>query len=111
VSPSPSAPPPVDSRFGPFGSLVKRVVARLIRFAVYRQELVNHDLDERLRDLEASPLGRGDGDVALRAQYAALSARLTHVQREVAPLRASVAELRAELQSLRERASVEETAE
>jgi uncharacterized protein involved in exopolysaccharide biosynthesis len=93
------------------GTWLKRVVERLIRFSLYRQELIDHDLDARLRDLEAAPLGRGDGDVALRAQYAALSARLTHVQREVAPLRASLAELRAEVQSLRERGSHEGTAE
>jgi polyhydroxyalkanoate synthesis regulator phasin len=75
-------------RYGPIGGLAKRVVERLIRFYTYRQDAVNREVDERLRELEEDPVTRRDGDLQLRAQVNALSARLTHLQREVARLRA-----------------------
>ena len=77
----------LGSRFGPLGGLAKRIVERLIRFYTHRQDAVNRDVDERLARLEAAPIGQGDAQVQLRAQYAALSARLTQLQRETGVLR------------------------
>jgi small-conductance mechanosensitive channel len=87
----------LSSRFGFFGAFAKRIVERLIRFAIVRQDEINRRVDERLNDLEGAALTRGDAPLELRGQYAALSARLTHVQREIAPLRAELAELRRRL--------------
>jgi polyhydroxyalkanoate synthesis regulator phasin len=80
-------PPRLSARYGAFGGLAKRVVERLIRFYTYRQETVNRDVDERLRELEQIPVTRRGGELNLRAQVSALSARLTHLQRETAHLR------------------------
>jgi chromosome segregation ATPase len=79
--------PSLSTRYGAFGGFAKRVVERLIRFYTYRQEAVNRDVEQRLRDLEEVPVRSRDGDVQLRAQIGALSARLTHLQRESAHLR------------------------
>jgi hypothetical protein len=78
---------PLGARYGAFGGLAKRVVARLIRFYTFRQEAVNRDLDARLQMLEGVPEARGDGQIQLRAAHAALAARVTHLQRELAQLR------------------------
>lgn len=78
---------PRGSRYGAFGSLAKRVVERLIRFYTHRQDAVNRDFEERLREFEEIPFTRRDGELQLLAQVSALSARLTHLQREVAHLR------------------------
>jgi hypothetical protein len=86
------------TRHGPLGAIAKRVVERMIRFYTHRQEIVNRTFDERLARLEAAPIGQGDAQVQLRAQYAALSARLTQVQRESSVLRAALEELRAKLE-------------
>ena len=82
---------PLSTRFGAFGTLAKRVVERLIRFYTVRQDEVNLGFEERLRDLEAAPVSHRGSDLDLRAQCAALSARLTHVQRETAVLRERLA--------------------
>lgn len=75
-----------------FGALAKRVVERLIRFYIVRQDEVNLVVEERLRSLEAAPVSQAaGGDLELRAQFSALSARLTHVQRETALLRERLA--------------------
>ena len=86
------APPPrrLSSRFGPLGALAKRIVERMIRFYTVQQDEVNRSVDARLRELEAAPVEQRAGDFDVRAQYAALSARLTYVQREVVALRATV---------------------
>ena len=79
--------PPLGARDGVVGGLAKRVVERLIRFYTYRQDTVNRDVDERLRELEELPVARPEGVLQVRAQVSALSARVTHLQREVAQLR------------------------
>lgn len=88
---------PLDTRHGALGGLAKRVVERLIRFYTFRQETLNRAFDERLAKLEAAPIGQGDAQVQLRAQYAALSARLTQLQRESSVLRGQLDELRGRL--------------
>jgi hypothetical protein len=75
------------SRYGAFGGLAKRVVERLIRFYTYRQDAVNREVEDRLRELEEIPVARRDPDLQLSAQLSAVSARLTHLQREIAHLR------------------------
>ena len=80
-------PGPLSSRFGGLGGLVKRVVARLIRFYTFRQDAVNRDIESRLQMLEGVPEARGDGQILVRAAHAALAARVTHLQREIAQLR------------------------
>jgi polyhydroxyalkanoate synthesis regulator phasin len=79
-------PPPLSARYGAF-AFAKRVVERLIRFYTVRQDAVNRNVEERLREVEEIPVTRRDGELQLRAQVSALSARLTHLQREVAHLR------------------------
>ena len=79
--------PPLSARYGAFGGLAKRIVERLIRFYTYRQDAVNRDAEERLRELEEILVTRPDGAIQLRAQVSAVSARLTHLQRELAHLR------------------------
>jgi len=81
------APPPLSSRHGPLGRLAKNIMERLIRFYTFRQDAVNADFESRLETLEGVPEARGDGQIQLRAQHAAMSARVTHLQREVAQLR------------------------
>jgi hypothetical protein len=80
-------PGPLGSRFGAFGGLVKRVVARLIRFYTFRQDAVNSDIEARLQLLEGVPEAGNDGQIQVRAAHAALAARVTHLQREIAQLR------------------------
>ncbi|GEM_PF-4232201 len=82
-----ASPEPLSSRYGAFGSLAKRVVERLIRFSTHRQDAVNREVEERLQELEEIPLTRRDGELQLRAQVSALSARVTYLQREAAYLR------------------------
>ena len=85
----------LSARFGAFGALAKGIVERLIRFYTVQQDEVNRNVDARLSDLEAAPIERRGDESDLRAQYGALSARLTYVQREVAVLRRSIDQLQA----------------
>jgi len=87
VNGSANEPGPLGSRYGAFGGLAKRVVARLIRFYTFRQDAVNQDVEARLQMLEGVPEARGDGQIQLRAAHAAMAARVTHLQREIAQLR------------------------
>ena len=87
MSGSASPAPPLSSRFGGLGALTKRIVARLIRFYTYQQDAVNDDVEARLQMLEGMPGSGGGGQIQMRAQHAAMSARLTHLQREIAGLR------------------------
>ena len=48
---------------------------------------MNQDVEARLQMLEGVPEARGDGQIQLRAAHAAMAARVTHLQREIAQLR------------------------
>lgn len=86
-------PRPLSARFGVLGAIGKRIVERLIRFYTVQQDEVNRNLEARVADLEAAPVERRGDERDLRAQYAALSARLTYVQREIAVLRSRIDDL------------------
>ena len=138
---SPSSP--AASRFGPFGALAKRIVARLIRFQIVRQANVDSELGARIdatasdvaalrRDLREAALDFGAIADRMHAfenvrrtveraapyrrevrehrrqladaarQTAALSARVTFLQRETGPLRDGYETLRETVAEVRE---------